>query len=114
MYSILKHFFQKSFQSVEMPGSWVLESLKVFRHQLEIPDAFRITAMKSMCERFHKALSILPEYNTLPVYLQKQIWQQNLMNCMALFFVNMESQTVASGQIQIVMEGCGSREKFEQ
>ena len=63
---------QNSFQSVEMPDSWVLESLKVFEHQLDIPDAFRITAMKSMCERFHKSLSILPEYNTLPVYLQKK------------------------------------------
>ena len=106
--------FQTSFQSVEMPGSWINESLHIFEHHLDIPDHFRIMAMKGMVERFQRALSSLSEYNTLPDNLKKEIWQSNMMNCMALFFVNMESQDIGSGQVQIVMEGCGPREKFER
>jgi len=103
--------FETSFQSVEMPGSWINESLHIFEHHLDIPDHFRIMAMKGMVERFQRALCNLSEYNTLPDTLQKEIWQYNMMNCMALFFVNMESQSTGSAQIQIVVEGCGSREK---
>ena len=107
--------FQTSFQSVEMPSSWIDESIHIFRglveHQLNVPDHFRIMAMKGMVERFQRALCNLSEYNTLPDTLQKEIWQYNMMNCMALFFVNMESQSTGSAQIQIVVEGCGSREK---
>ena len=102
-----------------MPGSWIRESIHIYEHQLNVPDHgvpdhFRIMAMKGMVERFQRALSSLSEYNTLPDNLQKEIWQYNMMNCMALFFVNMETQDTGSGQVQIVMEGCGSRQNFER
>ena len=106
--------FQTSFQSVEMPASWIIPTLHAYQLHLDIPDKVRITAMKGMCERFHRALRTLTEYNTLPDDLQKEIWQYNMMNCMALFFVNMETQDTGSGQVQIVMEGCGPRENFER
>ena len=101
-----------------MPGSWIGESIHIYEHQLNhgmnVPDHFRIMAMKGMVERFQRALCNLSEYNTLPDTLRKEIWQYNMMNCMALFFVNMETQDTGSGQVQIVMEGCGSRQNFER
>ena len=69
--------------------------------------------IRFISERFRRALFNQPNFQDLPSNLQNTLWKQNQCSALTLFFVKMETERNARGQLfEIFQGGLGSRQNW--
>ena len=90
--------YKDTMKSINMGEDLIKEFIM---YSLGVPLSKRFMAASMQCfnERFRLVMKMHPEFTDLPCRLQEKLWQNNIMYCVALNIVKLESASTAEEQL---------------